>query len=132
MFLIISSIVISISNTIIYSIINTSILRGVGVAAVSLYMDYCNIFYTLYQVYRIDNIEHFILCIFHIDYAPYFVYNKTTVKSGMALKPERRCALKNVVNDGIKLVKKNWTKNEKKATQQVLLSSQPQTEVHKL
>ena len=86
MFLIISSIVISISNTIIYSIINTSILRGVGVAAVSLYTGYCNIFYTLYQVHKIDNIEHYILCTLYIDYAPYFVYNKAIVKSGTALK----------------------------------------------
>ena len=89
MFLIISNPVISISNSIIYSIINTPIPRGVGIAAVSLYINYYNTFYTLCQVYKINSINHLTLCILYIDYAQYFVYNKAIVKSGAALKYER-------------------------------------------
>ena len=86
---IISNTVISINNSIIYSIINTPILRGVGIAAVSLYINYYSTFYTLCQVYKINSINHLTLCILYIDYTQYFVYNRTIIKSGAALKYER-------------------------------------------
>ena len=86
---IISNTVISINNSIIYSIINTPILRGVGIAAVSLYIDYYSIFYTRFQVYKINKNVHYFSCILYIDYSRSFVYNKTIIKSGAALKYER-------------------------------------------
>mgnify|MGYP007016395621 FL=1 len=89
MFLIISNTVISISNSIIYSIINTPIPRGVGIAAVSLYISYYNTFYTRFQVYKINKTIHYFSCILYIDYSRSFVYNKAIVKSGAALKYER-------------------------------------------
>ena len=47
---IISNTVISINNSIIYSIINTPIPRGVGIAAVSLYINYYNTHIRIVQV----------------------------------------------------------------------------------
>lgn len=47
---IISNTVISINNSIIYSITNTPIPRGVGIAAVSLYINYYNTHICIVQV----------------------------------------------------------------------------------